>query len=174
MYCVVAQRDHLCSVGPSSTILDVSTKGRYRSCPVVQVLRSSYWGALRQVRPARPAAGPFRKVRPAPKDLPGKYETGTQNHEGIAGTLVAANYLAQIGEKYGQEDEARFSDFSGRRLHLKTGMTVLREYDHVLSAAILDELEMLPGRSISDRADRDWPGWLTPMAVKAGMDPSSR
>ncbi len=27
------------------------------------------------------------KVRPAPNDPPGKFETGTQNHEGIAGTL---------------------------------------------------------------------------------------
>ena len=37
------------------------------------------------------------KVRPAPDDPPGKYETGTQNHEGIAGTLAAVNYLAGMG-----------------------------------------------------------------------------
>ncbi|MGC3970319.1 MAG: aminotransferase class V-fold PLP-dependent enzyme [Pirellulales bacterium] len=29
---------------------------------------------------------PAYKVRPAPNDLPGKWMTGTQNHEGIAGT----------------------------------------------------------------------------------------
>jgi len=94
------------------------------------------------------------KVRPAPGDPPGKYETGTQNHEGIAGTLATVNYLAGIGERYGQEYKARFPDFSGRRLHLKTGMTVLREYDHVLSAAILDELETLPGVRIHGIIDR--------------------
>jgi cysteine desulfurase family protein (TIGR01976 family) len=94
------------------------------------------------------------KVRPAPKDPPGKYETGTQNHEGIAGTLAAVNYLAEIGERYGQEYEARFSDFTGRRLHLKTGMTVLREYDHVLSKAILDELATLPGIRIHGITDQ--------------------
>jgi selenocysteine lyase/cysteine desulfurase len=33
-------------------------------------------------------------------------------------------------------------------------MTVLREYDHVLSAAILDELEMLPGVQIHGITDR--------------------
>ena len=81
------------------------------------------------------------KVRPAPDDPPGKYETGTQNHEGIAETLAAVNYLAGIGQQYGREYEDRFCGFSGRRSYLKTGMTVLREYDHVLSAAILDELE---------------------------------
>ncbi|MBN1315004.1 MAG: cysteine desulfurase-like protein [Anaerolineales bacterium] len=94
------------------------------------------------------------KVRPAPNDPPGKYETGTQNHEGIAGTLAAVNYLTEIGEKYGQEYEGRFSDLTGRRLHLKTGMTVLREYDHILSAAILDELESLPGVRIHGITDR--------------------
>jgi selenocysteine lyase/cysteine desulfurase len=78
-------------------------------------------------------------VRPAPEDPPGKYETGTQNHEGIAGTLAAVNYLAGIGQQYGKEYRGRFPGLSGRRLDLKAGMTVLREYDHVLSAAILDE-----------------------------------
>jgi cysteine desulfurase family protein (TIGR01976 family) len=94
------------------------------------------------------------KVRPAPNDPPGKYETGTQSHEGIAGTLAAVNYLAAIGERYGTEDERYFPQLTGRRLHLKTGMAVLRAYDHVLSAAILDELETVPGvrvRGVTDR-----------------------
>jgi selenocysteine lyase/cysteine desulfurase len=95
------------------------------------------------------------KVRPAPGDPPGKYETGTQNHEGIAGTLAAVNYLARIGREYGEAYQDRFPGFSGRRLDLKTGMTVLREYDHVLSAAILDELETLPGVRIHGITDRD-------------------
>jgi cysteine desulfurase family protein (TIGR01976 family) len=95
------------------------------------------------------------KVRPAPSDPPGKYETGTQNHEGIAGTLAAVNYLAQIGKQYGKDYEDRFPGFSGQRLHLKTGLTVLREYDHVLSAAILDELETLPGVQIHGITDRN-------------------
>jgi selenocysteine lyase/cysteine desulfurase len=94
------------------------------------------------------------KVRPAPDDPPGKYETGTQNHEGIAGTLAAVEYLAGIGQQYGQGYADRFPGFSGRGLHLKAGMTVLREYDHVLSAAILDELETLPGVQIHGIADR--------------------
>ena len=65
------------------------------------------------------------KVRPAPVDPPGKYETGTQNHEGIAGTLAAVSYLAGIGEQYGKDYADRVPGFSGRRLHLKTGMTYL-------------------------------------------------
>jgi hypothetical protein len=59
--------------------------------------------------------------------------------------LAAVNYLAQIGERYGAFYKRYFPRLTGRRLRLKTGLSVLREYDHVLSAAILDELEMLPG-----------------------------
>lgn len=39
------------------------------------------------------------KVRPCSNDLPMKWETGTLNHEGIAGTLAAIEYLAGIGRK---------------------------------------------------------------------------
>ena len=102
------------------------------------------------------------KVRPAPGDPPGKYETGTQNHEGIAGTLAAVEYLAGIGQQFGRECQDRFPGFSGRRLDLKTGMTVLREYDHVLSAAILDELETLPGVQIHGITDRNRLGERVP------------
>ena len=74
---------------------------------------------------------------------------------GIAGTLAAVNYLAGIGQQYGEVYRDRFPDFLGRRLDLKTGMTVLREYDHVLSAAILDELETVPGVQIHGITDRN-------------------
>ena len=64
------------------------------------------------------------------------------------------NYLADIGEQAGQSYERYFPKLSGRRLHLKTGMSALRAYDHVLSAAILDELETLPGVRIHGITDR--------------------
>jgi selenocysteine lyase/cysteine desulfurase len=102
------------------------------------------------------------KVRPAPGDPPGKYETGTQNHEGIAGTLAAVNYMAGIGQQYGAEYRDRFPGFSGRRLDLKTGLTVIREYDHVLSAAVQDELETLPGVRIHGITDRSRLGERVP------------
>jgi len=40
---------------------------------------------------------PAYKLRPAPDDLPGKWMTGTQNHECIAGVLAAIEYLADLG-----------------------------------------------------------------------------
>jgi len=37
------------------------------------------------------------KVEPAPDTAPERIETGTQNHEGIAGALAAVNFLAGLG-----------------------------------------------------------------------------
>jgi cysteine desulfurase family protein (TIGR01976 family) len=37
------------------------------------------------------------KLRPAPESLPGRWMTGTQNHECLAGVLAAINYLASLG-----------------------------------------------------------------------------
>lgn len=98
---------------------------------------------------------PAYKVRPAPNQPPGKFQTGTQNHEGIAGVLAAVEFLAEVGRRFGQPLEAQFSGLSGRRLHLKTAMALLRQYDHALSAAILDELEAVPGVRIHGIADRN-------------------
>ncbi|MDQ6661126.1 MAG: cysteine desulfurase-like protein, partial [Chloroflexota bacterium] len=47
------------------------------------------------------------KVRPASNEPPEKFETGTQNFEGIAGTLGALEYLAWLGTTYGEEFAAQ-------------------------------------------------------------------
>jgi cysteine desulfurase family protein (TIGR01976 family) len=39
----------------------------------------------------------FPKLIPAPDSAPERAETGTQNHEGIAGTAAAVNFLASLG-----------------------------------------------------------------------------
>ena len=39
---------------------------------------------------------PCYKVRPSSNELPGKWMTGTQNHEGLAGVVAAVNYLADL------------------------------------------------------------------------------
>jgi cysteine desulfurase family protein (TIGR01976 family) len=37
------------------------------------------------------------KVQPAPDTVPSRWETGTLNHEGLAGVVAAVNYLAKLG-----------------------------------------------------------------------------
>jgi cysteine desulfurase family protein (TIGR01976 family) len=95
------------------------------------------------------------KVRPASNDLPWRFETGTQNHEGIAGILGAVEYLAWVGETFGEQHlEADHERYQGRRLHLKQAMTAIRDYEYQLSQAVLDVLEETPGVTIYGITDR--------------------
>jgi selenocysteine lyase/cysteine desulfurase len=48
---------------------------------------------------------PFAKLAPAPDDAPERAETGTQNHEGIAGIAATIDFLADIGGEDGSRRE---------------------------------------------------------------------
>ena len=50
------------------------------------------------------------KVRPASEDLPYRWETGTQNHEGFAGFVAAVDYLADVGWTSGNPAGTRRRD----------------------------------------------------------------
>lgn len=50
---------------------------------------------------------PAYKVRPCTDELPMRWETGTLNHEGIAGTLAAIEYLASIGRSIDSSAKSR-------------------------------------------------------------------
>lgn len=94
------------------------------------------------------------KVRPASDEPPGKFETGTQNHEGIAGVLGALEYLEWVGESFGQDYHEKFADlFTGRRLRLKQAMAAIRAYEFELSRALLEVLEETPGAQIYGLTD---------------------
>ena len=95
------------------------------------------------------------KVRPAPDSLPGKFETGTQNHEGIAGLLGALEYFEWLGKTFGsgQEEGLREAGFSGRRLELKKAMTAIRAREFELSRALLTTLQAIPGLRLYGMAD---------------------
>jgi len=90
------------------------------------------------------------KVRPASDELPYKFETGTQNHEGIAGVLGALEYLEWLGGQFGADQEAVWKEagFSGRRLELKKGMSAMRAYESELSKALIETVESIPGARI--------------------------
>lgn len=55
------------------------------------------WGRRQHLESVMPY-----KLRPAPHVLPGRWMTGTQNHECLAGTLAAINYLATLAEPAAQ------------------------------------------------------------------------
>jgi cysteine desulfurase family protein (TIGR01976 family) len=89
------------------------------------------------------------KVRPAADTLPGKFETGTQNHEGIAGVLGAVEYFDWLGAACGEQQRDQYSErFTGRRLRLKQALSAIRAYEYEISRALLDLLEETPGLTL--------------------------
>ncbi|MEW5938296.1 MAG: cysteine desulfurase-like protein [Chloroflexota bacterium] len=87
------------------------------------------------------------KVRPATNSLPGKFETGTQNHEGIAGVLGAMEYFEWVGEEFGGEHVEGLAEenYQGRRLELKKATIAIRAYEFELARALLSVLQSIPG-----------------------------
>ena len=95
------------------------------------------------------------KVRPATNTLPGKFETGTQNHEGIAGVLGAIEYFTWVGKQFGGEqiEGLREAGYTGRALELKKAMLAVRAYEYELSRALLSALQGIPGITIFGLTD---------------------
>jgi len=93
------------------------------------------------------------KVRPATNELPGKFETGTQNHEGIAGVLGAIEYFEWIGREFGNEYFEGEENYKGRRLDLKKAMIAIHAYEYELSGALLSALQAVPGIMIFGLSD---------------------
>jgi selenocysteine lyase/cysteine desulfurase len=88
------------------------------------------------------------KVRPAEDVPPDKFETGTKNHEGLAGTTAAINYLADLGSEFGAPFAGQFPGFEGRRLHLKTAMAAVRSYERPLAERLISGLMAIPGVTV--------------------------
>jgi cysteine desulfurase family protein (TIGR01976 family) len=86
---------------------------------------------------------PAFKVRPAHD----RFETGTANFEGIAGTLAATEYIRDIGRGSGDAG-------SSRRDELVAGMEAIVDYERVLVTRLIDGLEAIRGVTIHGITDR--------------------
>ncbi len=73
------------------------------------------------------------KVEPATDIGPGRFETGTQNFEALAGVIAAVNYLAQWGE-----------DSAPLRTRLEQSYAQYNQHEQALSEHFLQCLEALP------------------------------
>lgn len=94
------------------------------------------------------------KVRPAPQRPPGKFETGTQNHEGIAAVLGTLEYLQWLGMTYGGHYAERYSErYEGRARSLKQAMAAIRAYEFELNRALLDAIQSTPGAHLYGPGD---------------------
>jgi len=81
------------------------------------------------------------KVRPASNDLPHAWETGTQNHECMAGVRAAVDYIASIST---HSSDAKLD----RRSALKNSYNLIHAYERQLTAQLLAGLAAIPGVTI--------------------------
>ena len=88
------------------------------------------------------------RVRPAGEALPGKWETGTQNHEALAGLLGTFGYLERLGAAYGGAAAA-----SDRRTRLRAAMTAIHGHERDLSLGTLERLATVRGLTLHGLAD---------------------
>ncbi len=88
------------------------------------------------------------KVRPAPAELPWCFETGTQSHEGMAGTAAAVDYFAWVGET--------MAAVSGnRREQLEAGLELLFDYEKQPADRLIAGLKSIPGVRVLGISDPD-------------------
>lgn len=95
------------------------------------------------------------KVRPAPNHSPGKWMTGTQNHEGISGVLGAVEHFEWLAENFAADQKQSLAEegLTGRRLNLVAGMTAIRAYEFELSRALIEAISAVPGTHIHGITD---------------------
>ncbi|MCH2399093.1 MAG: cysteine desulfurase-like protein [Pirellulales bacterium] len=82
------------------------------------------------------------KLKTVPDSLPDKWMTGTQNHECLAGTLAAVNYLADIGRNCAEDQSLP------RRSALETAFNSIQPYEQFLVERLLAGLRNIPGIQI--------------------------
>ncbi len=75
---------------------------------------------------------PVYKLAPAPQNIPDKLETGTQNHEAIAGLIGAITFIESLGEG------------ATRPERLKTGMEQIITHELELTQRLENSLSRLP------------------------------
>jgi cysteine desulfurase family protein (TIGR01976 family) len=103
------------------------------------------------------------KVRPASDDLPDRFETGTQNHEGFAGWTATVGYLAEVGRTHGAPAGP------SRREAVAAAFDAFAAWEHDLAARFLEGARSVPGLRVYGITDPERLAERTPtFAVRVG------
>ena len=95
------------------------------------------------------------KVRPAAPELPWRFETGTQSHEGLAGITATVNYFASIGQSMAQDYAGSWSQLSGRRRGVHAALELLFDYEKLLAGRLIEGLLSIDGITIQGISNPD-------------------
>jgi cysteine desulfurase family protein (TIGR01976 family) len=91
------------------------------------------YGKREQLQRLRPY-----KLRASTEQLPDRWETGTQNHEGLAGLIAAIEYIADLGRRHKPE-------VCSRREAILAAYQVTRQHEHALAEQLITGLLAIPG-----------------------------
>lgn len=81
------------------------------------------------------------KVRPAPEEVPSRWETGTLNHEGLAGLVATIDYLTELGRRVSPSG-------LNRRDALVAALEASRRYERELCEHLIAGLLKIPGLTL--------------------------
>jgi len=91
------------------------------------------YGKREQLQRLRPY-----KLRACSEQLPDRWETGTQNHEGLAGLIAAIDYIADAGRHHDPSA-------STRREAIRAAYDVFRQHERELLELLISGLLAIPG-----------------------------
>lgn len=95
------------------------------------------------------------KVRPASDEFPDCWETGTLNHEAMAGTIAAINYIVELGRHVAP------TAFNHRE-HLRAAMEAIQLYERKLCELLVTGLLQIPDLTFYGIRDLARFVWRTP------------
>ena len=102
------------------------------------------------------------KVRPAPDTDPERWETGTQSHEAMAGTIAAIDYIAEVGR-------AADALEGGRRHEVLGGFSAFEAHEQELARRLLEGIDAIPAARLIGIADPERIAERTPtFAIRLG------
>ncbi len=91
------------------------------------------YGKREQLQRLRP-----HKLRACTEKLPDRWETGTQNHECLAGLIAAIDYIAEVGRHHDPSAETR-------REAILAAYEVFRQHERELTEQLIAGLLAIPG-----------------------------
>lgn len=140
-------------------LIDVAQLG----CDVLVCSAYKFFGphvGVAYLQPTLANALSIDKVRPQSDAAPYKFETGTLNHEGLAGLAAAVDYLANL---------VPAPAIASRRERIRAVMTAIAAYERKLSRRLVEGLQQVVGLHIYGITSADRLAERTP-TVSVAMD----
>jgi cysteine desulfurase family protein (TIGR01976 family) len=94
------------------------------------------------------------RLRTQLRETPFKFETGTLDHEGIAGAAAAVEFVADMGRHHLRRVaadpllDARLAGLDGRRRQIVAGMVASEAYEQPLAGHLIQGLREIPGVTV--------------------------